>query len=271
MDTHLEIPRLPGLRRLALATRGNTHLKSEDVLFALERGIDFWNWCGYEDGMSQALRDLGKDRGQVAVMTQIEALTWNQAEQKFEEALAILGTDYLDIVTFYYLETREEWEEIRGPGGALGYLREQESRCRLRRIGITSHQRRLAASIAESGEVDLLMIRYNAAHRGAEQDIFPTTDRRGVPVVAYTGVRWGALLEPIPGHPEEGPPPTAPECYRFALSNPSVGAVLMAPDNRAELVENLTLLDRWEPLTPEEDERMRMWGDRVRATAGSFP
>ena len=64
----------------------------------------------------------------------------------------------------------------------------------MRLLGLTSHQRKLAAETARSGLLDLLMIRYNAAHRGAETDIFPVTDALGLPVVVYTCLRWGTLL-----------------------------------------------------------------------------
>ena len=30
--------------RLGLATRGNTHLTRDDVLLALDRGLNYWNW-----------------------------------------------------------------------------------------------------------------------------------------------------------------------------------------------------------------------------------
>ena len=48
----------------------------------------------------------------------------------------------------------------------------------VRRLGITTHQRPLAAEAARSGKLDLLMIRYNAAHRGAETEVFPADRRR---------------------------------------------------------------------------------------------
>ena len=40
----------------------------------------------------------------------------------------------------------------------------------------------------------MLMIRYNAAHRGAESDVFPVTDALGTPVVTFTGLRWKDLM-----------------------------------------------------------------------------
>ena len=79
-----------------------------------------------------------------------------------------LRTDYVDVLTFYYVEEAAEWQQIIGPGGALEYCRGGAARGSVRRLGVTSHQRPLAAEMARSGLLDLLMIRYNAAHRGAE-------------------------------------------------------------------------------------------------------
>ena len=115
------------------------------------------------------------------------------------------------------------------------------------------------------------MIRYNAAHRGAERDIFPVTDALGMPVVVYTCLRWGALLRPTPDDPPGFAVPPAPVWYRFALQNPSVAVALMAPANRAELEEDLSVLDAPGPLTAEEYARLAEHGLRVRTHGGSFP
>lgn len=262
-------PSLPEVRRLGLASRGNTHQTREDIHLAIERGINYLNWCGYADGMSEAVAQLGRERSKVVVAVQIEALDSDTMAREVDRALKLLKTDYLDVVTFYYLETAEEWKTIRGRDGALARLHKERESGRVRVIGITSHQRKLAAKVAASGEVDLLMIRYNAAHRGAEKDIFPTTDRMNIPTIAYTCLRWGALIRPVEGDREEVP--TAPDCYRYVLSNPSVSVAIMAPDNREELIEDLSLLEDWRALTEDELLRFNSWGDRVRATAGAFP
>ena len=57
----------------------------------------------------------------------------------------------------------------------------------------------------------------------------------------------------------------------FALQSPSVTVALMAPDHRAELVEDLTVLDAEGPLSAEEYDRLAEHGRRVRRYAGSFP
>ena len=119
--------------------------------------------------------------------------------------------------------------------------------------------------------LDALMLRYNAAHRGAETDVFPITDSIGLPVVAYTCLRWGALMASTLSDPEGYTPPPAPEWYRYALANPSVSVALMAPNDRKELDHNLRLLDDWRPPSPDEMAAMTEHGDRVYKTAGSFP
>jgi len=138
-------------------------------------------------------------------------------------------------------------------------------------LGLTTHQRPLAAEVARSGELDLLMIRYNAAHRGAETEVFPVTSARQMPVVVYTCLRWGALLGGTPDDPAGFVVPPAPAWYRFALQAPEATVALMAPDNRAELEEDLRVLEAEGPLSPEEHALLAEHGQRVRKHAGRFP
>jgi predicted aldo/keto reductase-like oxidoreductase len=257
--------------RLGLATRGNTGLTPDDVAHAVEQGINFLNWCGSPDGLSTFIAGLGPRRRDVAVCVQFEARTAADARSELEHILAQLRTDYIDVLTFYYVEVREEWEQIIGPGGALEFCAAAQREGRIRMLGVTSHQRRLAAEMAESGLLDMLMIRYNAAHRGAESEVFPVTTARGLPTVVYTCLRWGALLRPTPDDPPDFVVPGAPAWYRFALQHPAVTVALMAPENRSELDEDLQVLRCLQPLSGEEYELLAAHGRRVRRFAGQFP
>jgi predicted aldo/keto reductase-like oxidoreductase len=257
--------------RLGLATRGGTKLTADDVLYALDRGINYLNWCGVEDGLREAIAHLRSRRREVMVCVQLEARTARDAKSELQQLLNELHTDYIDILTFYYVEEPAEWQQIIGPGGALEFCRQAQRDGQVHLLGLTSHQRPLAAEAARSGLLDLLMIRYNASHRGAEQDIFPVTDARDMPVVVYTCLRWGALLRTTPEDPPGFIVPPAPAWYRFVLQNPSVAVALMAPDNRAELEENLTILRTAEPLALAEYDLLAAHGQRVRKHAGSFP
>jgi predicted aldo/keto reductase-like oxidoreductase len=65
--------------------------------------------------------------------------------------------------------------------------------------------------------------------------------------------------------------PPAPAWYRWVLDSPSVAVALMAPHDRAELEEDLAVLDAGGPLSPEEYARLAEHGQRVRRHAGGFP
>ncbi len=262
--------------RLGLASRGDTALTPDDVLFALEHGVHFLNWPGVADSpggadsISAVVAGLGRQRDSVVVCVQFGTRTAAEAASELHSILGTLKTDHVDILTCYYVEEAEEWQALTGPGGVLEYLQAARRDGVVRKIGITSHQRPLAAQAAASGLLDLLMIRYNAAHRGAETDIFPITDRLGVPIIAYTALRWGALLRPTPVDPPGFAVPRAPDWYRFVLQSPSVAVVLAAPENRAELEEDLQVLQQGS-LTDSEYERLARHGERVRQSAGRFP
>ena len=67
------------------------------------------------------------------------------AAEELRSALAALGTDYIDVLTIYYVEKAAEWEEITSPAGSLRYLQKAKQDGVVRRIGVTSHQRKLAS------------------------------------------------------------------------------------------------------------------------------
>jgi aryl-alcohol dehydrogenase-like predicted oxidoreductase len=257
--------------RLGLASHDGAQLTVEDVRHALDRGVNFLNWAGTEDTISRSVAGLGPRREEVVVCVQFGARTATEAADELRSILSALGSTYVDVVTFYYVEAEEEWSEIIGPGGALAHCRSAQRAGQLRRLGITTHQRPLAAKVARSGLLDLLMIRYNAAHRGAEQEIFPAATAAGMPVIAYTAQRWGALIGSTPDDPPGFAAPPAPAWYRFVLQSPAVAVVLAAPHTREELDEDLTVLDLPEPLSADEYERLAEHGQRVRRHAGRFP
>jgi aryl-alcohol dehydrogenase-like predicted oxidoreductase len=262
--------------RLGLASYGDTAITPDDVLSAVDRGVNFLNWQGLAEGASEgdaftsAVSALGSRRASVVVCAQFGARNQGDAASELRSALAILGTDYIDVLTLYYVERAAEWEEIIAPAGALRYLRGAKRDGTVRRIGITSHQRKLAAEMAKTGLLDAIMIRYNAAHRGAEQEVFPVTESVGVPVIAYTALRWGALLRPTPDDPAAFSVPAPPDWYRFVLQQPAVAVTLAAPRTRPELDEDLGVLEAKGPLTNEVYAALAAHGERVRRHAGRF-
>jgi predicted aldo/keto reductase-like oxidoreductase len=250
--------------RLGLATRGSGNLQIDDIHYALEHGVNFLNWCGQPDALSAVVASLGRRRHEVVVCVQFEARTASEARNELDQILRELGTNYVDVLTFYDVEEPGEWHQITAQGGALLHCQAARRAGQIRFLGLTTHQRRLGAEAARSGLLDLLMVRYNAAHRGAETDVFPITDSLRIPVVVYTCLRWGALLRAAPDDPPGFIIPRAPDWYRFTLQSPSVFVALMAPESREELVEDLAVLNHVGPLAAEDYARLLEYGQRAR-------
>jgi predicted aldo/keto reductase-like oxidoreductase len=139
--------------RLGSSHEGN-QLTTGDVESALSRGVNFVNWVGREDQFSEAIASLGSRRSEVVLCVQFVARTAADAAEELRGMLATLRTDYIDVLTFYYVEAAEEWDEITAANGALGFCRQAQRDGRVRRLGVTTHQRPLAAAMARSGLLD---------------------------------------------------------------------------------------------------------------------
>jgi aryl-alcohol dehydrogenase-like predicted oxidoreductase len=115
----------------------------------------------------------------------------------------------------------------------------------------------------QRNQCDVLMHRYNMAHRKAEADVLPNAHKAGIPLVAFTCTRWGSLLTKHPNWQTQ--PPTAADCYRYVLHNPAVSLALTAPKTQQQLEENLNVLHT-PPLSPEELTNWQEYGDLVYGT-----
>jgi len=139
----------------------------------------------------------------------------------------------------------------------------------IRFLGMSGHNRRLFPEMASTGLFDLFHIRYNAAHRGAEQETFPYLtgdDRPGI--VTYTATRWGQLLN-SKKMPSGESVPAPSDCYRFVLSNPAVDVCLCGPKDINQSRAALRTLELG-PLAAEDMERMKRIGDYIRSTNRRF-
>ncbi len=129
-------------------------------------------------------------------------------------------------------------------------------------LGVSCHRRPTFRKYIDDGLFDVVMFRYNAAHRGAETEVLPHMCGPNRPgTVAYTATRWGHLLDSKRMPPGETAP-RASDCYRFVLSQPNIDLCLSGPANVDQMKDGLYALDRG-PLSEEEMTWMRRVGDTV--------
>jgi aryl-alcohol dehydrogenase-like predicted oxidoreductase len=237
------------------------------VFKAADAGVNFFFGFGIDTQLISALREIMKNhRGRYFLATGAYNLVFGypNLRRTLEKRLRQFGTDYIDL--FLFLGVMKEKEL---PPQVLDELRRFREEGKIRSIGISTHDRTLAGKLAAQGMLDTLMIRYNAAHRGAEQDIFPHIKVHGTGIIGYTATRWTYLLRRPKGWPKDTSVPNAGQCYRFVLSNPDVNVCLTAPGNVEELEENLQSLQAG-PLSGEEMMFIKKFGDAVHHTKKWF-
>jgi len=202
-------------------------------------------------------------RDELVLMSEVGLPFAGSVRRGLEWHLTTLGTDHLDVWLIGWV--RKRWYVRDAVWSEMVRLRETGG---TRAIGFSSHDRALAAALGRELPADVLMIRYSAAHRGAEREIFEAMadlgDRRPG-IIAYTATRWGMLLKPLPdqGFPV---PMTAGECYRFALAHPMVDLVWCGARTAAELVDDLEAAAA-PPLGAERQAEIRRFGDAVHRSA----
>jgi len=237
-------------------------LDEEGVRVALDLGVNyFWYTRSTMPAMTGPLKERVKtDRDSLFIASgPTLGYTAGQVRRGCEDALKKLGTDHLDLLQVFWVGKTSRLSD-----SVLGELNRLKEEGKCRGIGVSIHDREKAGKLARDKTLDVLMLRYNAAHPGAEDEIFPYIgdglDKVGV--VTYTSTRWGTLLK------AEGPdmsrPATAGECYRFALSHPAADVVLTAPGTTAELRENFKAIEQG-PLDAQGITFMRDLGKKVRA------
>ncbi len=251
-----------GLKTARLGLGTAYGLKAADIVWAVENGLNYIFWGSFRrSSVPKAVKMLGPARRDDIILVSAcyghKLLNTPQViRRSLERALQRLKVDYLDIFQLGYISAKPSDEIVE----ALLKLRREGL---FRHLAFSTHNRQLAAEIIkENYPFKIAMVRYNAAHRGAEKEIFPYLDLHKQALVSFTATRWGDLLKPPKGWPVDKPVPTAVDCYRFVLSHPKVTLCLSGAKNRRELRENLKALDLG-PMSEEELLWMKEFGDFV--------
>jgi len=234
---------------------------------ALDEGINLLFCFGIDSQMVSVIREIPPARRErYTIVTGAYNFIWGypNLRRTLEKRLRQLRTDYIDAFLFLGVTKPKEM-----PDEIFEEFARFKEEGKIRAAGLSTHDRAFAGELAKRGAVDLLMIRYNAAHRGAERDVFPFLQPHNPAVISYTSTRWTYLMRAPKGWPKESPVPTAPMAYRFVLSNPDIHACLMAPASEKQFVENLAGI-RKGPLSEEEMRFMRDFGDHVYKTSKVF-
>lgn len=80
----------------------------------------------------------------------------------FEDLLARLQTDYIDLGMIHYVDTAEDWENLQD-SEYLAYVKELKAKGVIRHIGLSSHNPETAKMAVRSGLIEMLLFSVNPA------------------------------------------------------------------------------------------------------------
>jgi aryl-alcohol dehydrogenase-like predicted oxidoreductase len=254
---HLET--ISGQPASILGLAGSRAMEACCPAVAFEAGINYFFFydLSHENLLSGLKPIVATRREQVLMATGSEERDLGRLRQSLEQVRRYLHVNVVDVFFAEYVTPSEDIAQMEA---VLDELWTWKERGLIRYVGATTHNRAIALDLIQGDRIEVLMHRYNMAHRKAEEQVFPMAQQAEIPVVAFTCTRWGQLLQ---GHPDwQGEIPTAADCYRYALHQKAVHLALTAPETQAQLEENLSVLHAPE-LTPEAVARWQDYGALV--------
>lgn len=240
----------------------------ECVVRAFELGINFFFF--YSPGSKAFIKALkpviDEHRDAIILATGSGARTASGLRAARRKIASPLGLEVLDAFFAEYIHPGDNPVAVFGAGGVFDELQKWKAAGLIRYVGASCHDRKIAKQLAEDLRVEILMHRFNMAHRKAADEAFPSAIKSKTPILAFTATRWGSLLEQ--DSTWSGEPPTAADCYQYCLSHPAVQVVLTAPKSVEELDENMRVL-RSPQMDPESCRHWEQFGDIVYERGGS--
>ena len=237
---------------------------------AIDQGITYVDTAvGYGNGESE--RRVGllmkTRRNDVVLATKIpeSARDRDSALRVVEASLKRLQTDHLDVLHVHSLTDEADLARIQSPTGVLKALHELRDQKVTRCIGMTSHTdgRVMARAIAES-DLDCVQMAMNPARANHFEELaLPQAVKKDLGIVCMKVTAQEQLVGSGPGRAAIEP------LLRYALSLPVSAAVVGMP--KPEFIsENIALARAFQPLTPEEQEKVRQQVAPAQAAVAAY-
>ncbi len=176
----------------------------------------------------------------------------------FEDLLARLGTDYIDLGMIHYVDTTEDWESLQN-SEYMEYVRELKAAGRIRHIGMSSHNPETAKLAVESGLIEMLLFSVNPAFdmlpagedldellsegyqyaqglSGIDQDraeLYRLCEEKNVGITVMKGFAGGRLFDEK--RSPFGVALTPMQCIHYALTRPGVSSILCGFDTKEQV------------------------------------
>lgn len=225
---------------------------TKDLIHRLrEAGVNFIDTArGYtvsEEYLGYALEGIRDD---FILATKSMAVTKEAMAADIATSLSNLRTDYIDLYQIHN-PSRENYEKIIAPGGALEALMEAKQAGKIGHIGLTTHSAALMETAMEQPWVETLMFPYNIVETQAVELIARCAEKN----IGFID------MKPLAG----GAIDNATLALRFLAADENVSVIIPGMADPSELTQNLAAMADTTPLTEEELQEM----ETIRRTLGT--
>ena len=193
-----------------------------------------------------------------------------EAKQGFEDMLARLNTDHIEVGMIHITDSHEEWDELEG-SPFLDYVFQLKNEGKIQHIGVSSHNAEVALKAAKSGWIEVIMFSLNPAfdrlrggaipwEKGAMDNLQAGIDPVRVELYDYCATHNIAItvMKTLGGGGRLLDAKTSPlgvaytpeQCIAYCLSKPCVSTCILGIDNLDELKADL----HWMHATDEEKD-----------------
>ncbi|MBQ4093810.1 MAG: aldo/keto reductase [Oscillospiraceae bacterium] len=176
----------------------------------------------------------------------------------FEDLLARLGTDYIDLGMIHYVDSEADWNEVVN-GPFLKYVQQLKADGVIRHIGMSTHNPAIAKIAAQSGLVEMMLFSVNPAfdllpasedmnNYFAEQydeslggidpvrtELYKLCEQLDIGLTVMKGYAGGRLFDAA--RSPFGVALTPVQCLHYALTRPAVAAVMAGYDTPQHVME----------------------------------
>lgn len=266
-----------GLGSEAFVDRDET-FALELINTALEMGINYFDLYNPEPYIRDSFGKAMEGRREKFILQAHLCSAWIGGQYKrtrnmdtvkaaYDDLFCRLKTNYIDVGMIHYIDEQKDFDEVFN-GQVLKYAKELKSCGRIRHIGISTHNPRIALQAVKSKEIDVIMFSINPAYdilppnedvntlfeksTYEAPDVLSSTDperlelyslceSEGVALTVMKPYGGGALLDA-----KESPfgvAMTAAQCLHYCLTRPGTACVLAGARTKEELLDAATYSD----------------------------
>ncbi len=257
---------------VALGCEGFVNRPAEEVCglmdYAIGKGINFIDIYSSDPVLRSNIGAALKGRRTEFIIQGHLCSTWEEGQYlrtrdeaksraAFEDLLARLETDYIDIGMIHYIDQADDLAAV-ADGPILRFAQQLKAEGRIRHIGISSHNPVVALAAVETGVVDVVMFSINPCYdmQPAGEDcealwadesyasalhnidpdrerLYEVCEREGVGIDVMKVYGGGDLLSD--SNSPFGRALTPVQCMEYALTRPAVAAVMVGAKSRGEI------------------------------------